>query len=65
MPKSDKGLGQKVKDFRMEQQMTQEEAARFFRVSIATFIRIEGGKNCRDLTRARIETKIAKQLQAV
>jgi DNA-binding XRE family transcriptional regulator len=55
MPKPNKALGQKVKEFRLMRQMTQEKAAIFFGVSYATYIRVEQGKGSGDLIRARIE----------
>lgn len=60
-----KKLGQQVKDFRMDRQMTQPRAASFFGVSLATLCRIEAGKPVLDLTRAKVQKILAQQVQAV
>lgn len=64
MVKSDKALGAKVKDFRLNREWTQMQAASFFRVGLSTVIRIEQGKGCSDLTRTKIEKLLAQQQAA-
>jgi DNA-binding XRE family transcriptional regulator len=61
MPTSNKGLGKRVKDFRLMHEMTQNQAAVFFGVSMATYVRVEQGKGCGDLTSAKIEKRLTKQ----
>lgn len=61
MPKPNKALGHKVKEFRLMQQMPQDKAAEHFGVSYATYIRVEHGKGCSDLVRVRIEQKLDQQ----
>lgn len=55
MIKPDKKLGERVKQLRLGREMTQVEASMFFRISLATLCRLEAGKGCGDLTRAKIE----------
>jgi DNA-binding XRE family transcriptional regulator len=64
MTKKDKVLlAQRVKDFRMDRQWYQEQAAAYFKVSIATYVRVEHGKGCSDLIRARFEKMLIGQQQ--
>jgi len=63
MPKSDKALAARVKEFRIVREMTQRQAASLFRISMATFVRIEHGLGCSDLVRGKLE-KILTQNQA-
>ncbi len=64
MAKNGKAMGQKVKQFRLLREMTQQKAAVFFGVSKATYVRIEQGKGCGDLIRAKIERILAQQAVA-
>jgi DNA-binding XRE family transcriptional regulator len=64
MTKSDKALGQKLKEFRLMRGMNQTKAAIFFGVSMATYVRIEHGKGCGDLNRSKIEKTLEQQNQA-
>jgi len=64
MPKSDKALGQRVKEFRLMHAWTQEEAAVEFLLSYTTYFRVEHGMGCGDLTRAKIEKRIAESQKA-
>lgn len=63
MPKM-KTLAQRVKEYRMANLLTMEKAAKRFGISRFTLIRIESGKSFSDLTRARIEAKINKEVAA-
>jgi transcriptional regulator with XRE-family HTH domain len=67
MTKSEKLLGQRLKTLRLDRLWTQKQAAAIFGVSIATYIRVETGRGCLDLTRAKIEKVLAlhQQTQAV
>ena len=65
MPKANKDLGKRVKEFRITREMTQGQAADFFRVSMSTYVRIERGAGCSDLTRGKIERPLTTQQQAV
>lgn len=58
MAKNDKALANKVKAFRLENEIVQSEAARRLGVSIATYVRVEHGLGCSDLTRAKIEKRL-------
>ena len=60
--KHEKTLGERVKELRLSKEMTQVKATMFFRVSLATIIRLEAGKDCSDLVRAKIE-KILSQCE--
>ena len=53
-----KSLGKRIKTWRMEKIMTQQEAADWLRISLATFQRLESGASCSDLTRAKIAKRI-------
>lgn len=64
MLKSNNALGERVKQFRLMNEWTQADTAKFFRISMATYVRVESGKSCGDLTRAKIENKLEKQTQA-
>ena len=59
-----KDLGQRVKEYRMANLLTLKKASRRFGVSVFTLIRIEAGKPCHDLTRAKIEAKLNEQVAA-
>jgi DNA-binding XRE family transcriptional regulator len=52
-------FGRRVKDFRLDRQMEQLQAAVFFGISKATLCRIEAGKGCGDLNRVKIEKILA------
>ena len=54
-------LAQRIKAFRMDRQWYQEQAAAFFKISIATYVRVEHGSGCSDLIRARIEKLLSQQ----
>lgn len=60
-------LGQRIKAFRLEHDMTQAQAAAFLGVSKPTVFRLETGRgNVMDLTRAKIERQLDKsQVAAV
>jgi DNA-binding XRE family transcriptional regulator len=62
MVKKDKTLGERIKELRLGREMTQVDATMFFRVSLATIIRLEAGKDCSDLVRAKIE-KVLNQYE--
>lgn len=62
MVKKDKTLGERIKELRLSREMTQVDATMFFRVSLATIIRLEAGKDCSDLVRAKIE-KVLNQYE--
>jgi DNA-binding XRE family transcriptional regulator len=64
MKNGSKDLARRVEEFRLSQQWTQVRAAVFFKVSHATYMRIESGKGCSKLTRAKVETILAQQAQA-
>lgn len=64
MPKSDKALGQRLKEFRLMHEWTQRQAMVVFGVSYATYLRVELGKGCGDLTRAKIEKRLAQEQKA-
>jgi len=64
MAKNNKGLARKVEDFRLSRQFTQAQAAAFLKVSYATYMRVESGKGCSKLTRAKIEAVLNQALQA-
>lgn len=54
-------LGQRIKAFRLERNMTQKQVAVYFGVSKPTVVRLEGGRgNVLDLTRAKIERALNK-----
>ncbi len=59
-----KPLGQRIKEFRLRNLMTQEDAARKFGIGVVTVIRIEAGLPCRELTRAKIEAKLNQEKAA-
>jgi transcriptional regulator with XRE-family HTH domain len=56
-------IGEQVKAFRLDRQMTQPKVAEFLGVSRATIARLERGEDCGDLTRSKIE-KLLQQGQA-
>lgn len=58
----DKELGKRIKEFRLDRQMTQPRAAAFFGISLATLCRLEAGKPVGDLTRVKLQ-KILAQAQ--
>jgi DNA-binding XRE family transcriptional regulator len=64
MSTGNKNLGRKMKDFRLDKGMTQKQAAAFFGIGYVTYMRIESGKSCRDLTRVKITKVLEQVLQA-
>lgn len=54
MNEDNKKLGEKLKAYRLQREMTQEQAAALFRISRTTYYAVESGKGCGDLTRAKI-----------
>ncbi len=60
-------LGQRIKAFRLDRDMTQEQAANALGVSRPTIARLEAGRGkLMDLTRAKIERQLDKfQVAAV
>ena len=60
----DKSLGKRLKEFRIERGMTQPKAALHFGVSFSTICRLEAGKGCGDLIRAKIERGLQQEVQA-
>lgn len=50
-----------MKEYRLSREMTQPQAAALFRLSMSTYVRIELGKGCGDLTRAKIEKVLGQQ----
>lgn len=63
MSNPDKKLGQQIKEFRLDRQMTQPQAAVFFGISMGTLCRLEKGKHVGDLTRAKLLKVLAQQTQ--
>lgn len=59
-----KPLAQRIKEYRMANLLTQKQAAKRFGISEFTLWRIEAGKSCNDLTRARVEAKINEEVAA-
>lgn len=59
-----KTLAQRVKEFRMAKLLNQTEAAKQLGISRFTLLRIEAGKSCSDLTRARIDAKLKEEVAA-
>ncbi len=60
---SDKELARKVKEYRLSREMTQPQAAALLRISMSTYVRVEGGEGCSDLTRAKITKILSQALQ--
>lgn len=60
---SGKKLGRRIKQFRLDKQLTQKQVAQFFGVSIPTITRLEAGKNCTDLMRAKLEKLLDQHTQ--
>lgn len=66
-----RGFGKHVRKYRTSRGWTQTDLAVRLDISIVTIARIEAGKPCTDLTRARIENGmkrldlVAQQAQAV
>jgi transcriptional regulator with XRE-family HTH domain len=60
-------LGQRIKAFRLERDMTQKQVASYLGISKPTIVRLESGKGkVMDLTRAKIERQLDKaQVAAV
>lgn len=52
-------LGKRIHAFRMDNGMTQAQVAEILGVSLSTIERILAGAYCSDLTRAKIEKRIA------
>jgi len=59
-----KQLGKRIKGYRMENLMTQEQMAAWLGIGLRTIIRIEQGSDPKDLTRAKIEKKLNSQAVA-
>lgn len=59
--KANRGLGKRIREYRLSREWRQEDAARYFHVSTVTIARLEAGKPCTDLTRAKIENKIKRE----
>lgn len=56
-------LGQRIKRFRLERDMSQAEASVHFGVSYSTISRLEGGaSNVSDLVRAKIERQLETEV---
>lgn len=51
-------LGKRIKTFRLEKEMTQEECAVVLGISVPTLQRLESGAAGSDLTRARVEKRL-------
>lgn len=64
MANGNKALGLQVKEYRLSRQWTQRRMASHLEVSLATYIRVEQGRGCSDLTRAKITKIISQSLQA-
>jgi DNA-binding XRE family transcriptional regulator len=64
MQSSNKDLARMVKEYRLSREMTQNQAAALFRVSVATYVRVENGKGCGDLTRSKITKLLVQAAQA-
>lgn len=64
MVKKEKTLGERVKELRLSREMSQVQATALFRVSLATIIRLEAGRDCSDLVRAKIEKALAQYSEA-
>lgn len=64
MANGNRGLAKRVEEFRLSRQFTQAQAAAFLQVSPATYVRVESGKSCSKLTRAKIEKILNQSLQA-
>ena len=64
MSTSNKTLGRRMKEFRLNKGMTQKQAAAFFGIGYVTYMRIESGKPCRDLTRVKVVKTLDQVLQA-
>jgi hypothetical protein len=64
MANGKKELAHRVEEYRLSQQLTQVQAAIFFKISYATYMRVALGKGCGKLTRAKIEQRLAQQAQA-
>lgn len=63
--KANRGIGKRIKEYRLSREWTQEDAGRHFNVSTVTIARLEAGKPCTDLTRAKIENKIKREEQVL
>jgi transcriptional regulator with XRE-family HTH domain len=60
-----KNLGQRIKAFRLSQEMTQPKVAVLLGVSLATLQRLENGARGSDLSRARIENRLKSLTERV
>ncbi len=55
-----KSLGKRIRDFRLEKEMTIREVAAFLGVGAGTIVRLLRGEKCNELTRAKIERRLDK-----
>ena len=51
-------LGERVKAFRLDREMSQDDMADFLGLSRGTIVRLERGEKCYDVTRVKIEKKL-------
>lgn len=57
-------LGERIKAYRLENQMTQTRVAAMMGVGRATIARLERGEDCRELTQAKIERFLSRETVA-
>ena len=61
-----KALGQRIRQFRLDQEMTIRDVATVLGVSTGTIVRLLRGEKCHELTKVKIERKLDKvQPQAI
>jgi DNA-binding XRE family transcriptional regulator len=61
MKNGPKNLAQRVEEYRLSREMTQLQAASLFRISLATYMRLQSTKSCSKITRAKIEKVLTQQ----
>lgn len=64
VPVSKNHLGKRVKAFRLDRQMTQVQVAQFLGVSRGTIRNLEAGQPYREITAAKIEKLIKREVAA-
>lgn len=54
-------IGKRIKAYRLTNQMTQTQMGAFLGLSLGTIVSLEQGKPCKELTLAKIESKLKSQ----
>ena len=57
---SKQSIGQRIKSFRLERGWNQDRLANFLGISKSTVVRLERGEKCIELTRVKIERRLAE-----